>query len=100
MGKPSGEHKTRYNPFPPRIPEEMVRRGELLGLLYVEAGATARNILNSWNRGYRQDLTGVQISYLIQVDEADPEKKETSPKILDRQFGQRLRKARTGNRRG
>jgi hypothetical protein len=93
-------HRPEYNPFPPRISETLSRRGTEVGLPYVDSGIVARATLRNWENGYNQGLTGEQIQFIIAVDQADPEKREPNPKLLDRQRGQRIRKARTGNRRG
>ena len=87
--------------FSSHLSAELKRRGDELGLSGIDCGTVARNVYKKWESGiYYQSLTGAQIKHLIAIDQADPAKKETSPIVLDRQFGQRLRKKRTGSRRG
>lgn len=89
------------DPYKARISEELKLEAKKVGMSGVDCGLQARIALrNMWTGPLKQNLNKEQIEFLIKVDEADPEKKTPSPKKIDRQFGQRLRKKRTGNRRG
>ena len=65
-----------------------------------DTGSAARSELRRWEEGGREQFSGDQIRALQRLDLLDPERRDPTPHQHDRAFGTRLRKNRTGNRRG